>query len=114
MQLRLKELRLEKNLTQEKLAEAVGCSKGAYSKYETGKRDPSIILLIRLADYFGVSVDYILGREVNPFSALTGKEIELIKKLRGSNLAVKESIPDIIDTLSYNYKAFSGNIGSKK
>lgn len=61
---RLKQLRGEK--TQEKVADDLGLSRRAYSSYETGDREPPKDVLIKLADYFGVSVDYLLERSDSP------------------------------------------------
>ena len=59
---RLKDLRNEKGLSQDKLADDLGVSKGAISYYETGQRAPDIVVLSAMADYFKVSADYLLGR----------------------------------------------------
>ena len=60
--MRLKELRTEKGATQKEVAEFIYCSPLVYSRYEREEREPDIDALCRLADYFGVSVDYIVGR----------------------------------------------------
>lgn len=63
---RLKQLRKEKKgLTQEMVAKQIGIAKTTYSAYEQGKRQPDYDTLNRLAKYFNVSVDYLLG---NTFS----------------------------------------------
>lgn len=59
---RLKELRKEKNLRQEQVAVALDISMSAYCHYEQGKREPTASVLWRMADYYDVSVDYLLGR----------------------------------------------------
>jgi len=59
---RLKELRLEKELSQKQLGEIVNMSKMAISHWEHGNSEPSILQLIILADYFQVSVDYLIGK----------------------------------------------------
>lgn len=59
---RLRHLRKEKQITQEKLAERFFITKSAVSKYETGINTPENKLLQDMADFFGVSVDYLLGR----------------------------------------------------
>ncbi len=61
--LRLQKLRLEHHLSQEYLAEEIGCSKGAISFYELGKRTPDIIFLDKVSRYFKVSLDFLMGRE---------------------------------------------------
>ncbi|WP_079707677.1 helix-turn-helix domain-containing protein [Paraliobacillus ryukyuensis] len=64
---RLMLMRRQKNLTQENLANILDVSKGAISKYEKGTASPSYKILWRLADYFNVSVDYLIGKS-NSFS----------------------------------------------
>lgn len=59
----LRELREKRGLTLEQVADAVGLRNQYVSNYELGKRKPDYDTLCRLADFFGVSVDYILGRE---------------------------------------------------
>ena len=59
---RLLELRQEHNLTQKQLAKVLNISQRSYSHYETGSRQIPIELLIALADYYDVSIDYIVGR----------------------------------------------------
>ena len=61
---RLKELRKANGLTQDQLAEVFNMSTRAISTWETGERSPTIEMLVRLADYFDVSTDYLLGRTV--------------------------------------------------
>lgn len=56
------ELRKDKGLLQKELAQLLGVSIGTVSNYETGVHNPEIETLIKLADYFNVSVDYMLGR----------------------------------------------------
>ena len=60
---RLRELRVRKNLDKKTLAELCGLSKDMIGQYERGERQPSAKSLMALADYFDVSVDYLLGRE---------------------------------------------------
>ena len=64
--MRLKELRKKRQISQLKLAIDLNMNQNSISRYETGEREPSISDLIRIADYFGVSVDYLLGRTDNP------------------------------------------------
>ena len=59
---RLRELREEMELTQKQLAVILGMSQTGYSKYETGENDLPTARLIKLADYYKTSTDYILGR----------------------------------------------------
>lgn len=59
---RLKELRKEKGLTQKQLAEQTEMSERGIQNYELGERKPAFDVLIALADYFDVSLDYLCGR----------------------------------------------------
>lgn len=59
----LKEMRLEKGINQVNLASALGVSKGIISMWETGQREPTLSSLVAIADYFGVTLDYLVGRE---------------------------------------------------
>lgn len=60
--MRIKELRKAKGISQLKLAMDLNTSQNTISRYETGEREPGIAELIKLADYFHVSVDYLIGR----------------------------------------------------
>lgn len=64
--MRIKELRKTKNISQLKIALDLNMSQNTISRYETGEREPSIADLIKLADYFKVSIDYLVGRTDDP------------------------------------------------
>lgn len=59
---RLKELRKNHNLTKEDVAKKIHISRPTYTEYEIGKKRPSLDTLIKLADLFKVSLDYLTGR----------------------------------------------------
>ncbi len=59
----LKTARENVGLTQSQVAEKLGISDGTYKNYEQGKREPNNALLVKIADLYGVSTDYLLGRE---------------------------------------------------
>lgn len=63
---RLKEIRKSKGITQLKMAMDLNTNQNTISRYETGEREPSINELIKIADYFNVSIDYLLERTNNP------------------------------------------------
>lgn len=64
--MRLKELRRKKGISQLRLATELNTTQNTISRYETGEREPGIDELIKIADYFNVSVDYLIGRTGNP------------------------------------------------
>ena len=61
--MRIKELRTQRHITQLKMAMDLNMSQNTISRYENGEREPGIVELIRIADYFHVSIDYLVGRE---------------------------------------------------
>ncbi len=63
---RIRDLREDRDLKQRELAEYLHCSQQVYSNYELGQRDIPSEVLIRLSDFYNVSVDYILGLTANP------------------------------------------------
>lgn len=63
---RLKELRKKRRMSQVTLAMELNMNQNSISRYETGEREADYKTLIAFADYFNVSVDYLLGRTDNP------------------------------------------------
>ena len=61
-----KKVRTELGFTQKQAAEGIGVSEQSYQRYEYGKVVPSALVLITLADYFDVSLDYLVGRSDDP------------------------------------------------
>lgn len=59
---RIRDLREDKDMTQTQIAQILHCSQRVYSNYERGEVDIPTDILIRLADFHGVTVDYLLGR----------------------------------------------------
>ena len=55
-------LRNEQGLTQEQAAEGQGITYRSYRRYESGEREPTASVLVRMADFYGVSLDYLVGR----------------------------------------------------
>ena len=64
--MRLKDIREDNDLKQEEIAKILNIKQNTYSQYETGNRQIPIDLLIKLADFYNISVDYILRRTDNP------------------------------------------------
>lgn len=62
---RIRDLREEKSMTQKQIAEILGMSQTGYSKYETGENDIPTAVLIKLANFYNTSIDYMLGRTDN-------------------------------------------------
>ena len=66
---RIRGLREDRDLFQKDIAEYLNCTQVCYSRYELGMRDIPTDVLIKLAEYYGTSTDYLLGRtdEINPY-----------------------------------------------
>ena len=64
--MRLKELRKSKSLSQQKLADMIGTSKSSINMYERGEREPGLDTIEAFADFFNVDLDYLLGKSDIP------------------------------------------------
>ena len=63
---RIRDLREDRDLTQKQVAEMLGMSQTGYSKCETGENDIHTDILIKLANFYGTSIDYLLEQTTNP------------------------------------------------
>lgn len=87
LSMRLKQLRVDKHLKQEQVADLIGVTKSAVSAYENDLRQPSFEILIRLANLYNVTTDYLLGRSDTrslDLSDLTIAETTLVCELVAS------------------------------
>lgn len=78
---RLRELRLNKNLSQAELAKKLGVSKSRISMYELGEREPDFYTLELIADFFNVDMDYLLGKKAVSTYVMSAKDKETIDYL---------------------------------
>ncbi len=99
----LKYLRNIKGISQNKLAEIVNVSQQSINKYENHNVEPDISTLIKLADYFNTSVDFLIGHtEINRIIEkvercdLNSDEMEVVEKYRIISIKEKESIKLIL------------------
>jgi len=85
---RIAALRKQRKMTQEELADALGISRAALSHYEQGRREPDFETVQKIASFFGVSTDYLLGRTDDPTpSEISGSAL---KRMLRSMLLEKE------------------------
>lgn len=101
MKEQLQELRKGKNLTQEEAAELFGVKLSTYQKYERDAISPSYETLIKIADFYGVTTDYLLGREKapDPFGDLelsTEDEQEVFRKYMSLPENVRAIMLDVL------------------
>ena len=78
---RIRELREDRDLRQSDLAKETGIDQRTISNYETGKSNPDSYALIKLAEYFGVSIDYLVGRTKRDFFGKEDK-IRFIEEIK--------------------------------
>ena len=86
----LKILRKKTNLTQKEVADAVGITFQTYSYYETGRTNPTPEMLCKLADFFGVTVDELLGRTAQLFDDARVPKTEVQELFDRLNVAEQE------------------------
>ena len=80
---RLKELRKNKQLTQEEIAQILNTQQRTYSGYEIGRSEPNIDTLIKLANFYNVTIDYLIGRDyANDIGYLSDAERELLNNFK--------------------------------
>lgn len=99
---RIRELRKNHNLTQKDFADIMGMSRGAINKYETGERTPDIYTLIKFANYFGVSMDYLVDHKVST-KEKTAYEIVAMFDRKGlsSNDIGSDKFKKLFDIVNY-------------
>lgn len=104
--MRLRELRESRGLSQRTIADYLGCSTVVYSRYETGAREPSIDVLIRLAEYYGSSVDYLIGRNVSsPLPSISSEETRLLAAYRQADAIYRSVALEMLETHPANPSA---------
>lgn len=94
---RIAALREKSKLTQEELAAKIGISRASLSHYEKNRRDPDYTVLTRLADFFRVSVDYMLGRSDDPTGIQDTTVKELAENLELTDAQLLENFSFTVD-----------------
>ena len=76
-------LRNQKKISQGEVAKLLNITQASYNRYEAGINEPNIEKLIKLADYYNVSIDYLVGRDTsNDIGYLNEQETQLVKIFR--------------------------------
>lgn len=100
MREKLKQLRKEKNLSQVEMANILNVHQTAISQWEQGRTTPDMQTLIKIADYFQVTVDSLLGKNsatVDSYNSLTANEKQLIKKYRLLDQHGQKAVNSVLD-----------------
>lgn len=95
--IKLKELRNKIGISQKEVAQKVGINYSMYNRYENGLNEPDLATVIKLADFFGVSVDTLLGHECEMLDKrkLSKEQNEIV------DLALKFNLKQQYDALGY-------------
>lgn len=114
---RIKELRMRNGISQQELGDLIGVTKVSVCGYETGSRSPNIETLEALASAFGISVDYLLGREIPIVNDGTRKyvgsisieDVLLIQELRHYPTLYNKVLKDVKRSVSIINKKISSD-----
>lgn len=96
--MRIKELREEKQISQKKLAEIIGTSQRNIGRWENEENEPSYLQIVKLADFFECSIDYLVGRE-DDFGIIENKKYELTDREQKMLSIFKQLIPEMQDNV---------------
>lgn len=104
----LKKIRNKKGLTQAEVAAKLGITYQAYAHYETGRRQPDPEMLLKMANLFGVSTDYLLGRDETPTltipKTLTDTQIAFTEGIKDLDEEELQQVADFVDFLKNRKK----------
>lgn len=97
---RLKELRAQVGYTQQELAEKIGTKQQTYAGYENGRHEPSIDILIQIANLFDVSMDFITARKIDENNGNdVSRELEDYERLK---IATMDNIMELLEHRQHN------------
>lgn len=103
----LKTLRKINGITQKELAEKLKIKQNSYSDWENGKSEPNIEMLVRIADYFDVSLDYLMGGKMKNIT----EEFSLcLKKIRMKRKLSQKQIAEELKISQQQYSKWEGGI----
>jgi len=86
----LREIRVNRNLKVQEVSDYLCCLPSVYSRYESGKREPSIDVLLKLSKLYEVSVDYLIGNDGAFDTSITQNEATMIEAMRHADERAQE------------------------
>ncbi len=101
--MRITQLRKRNNWSQTELAKKIRASREIVSRYERDESAPSVEILARLAEVFGVTADFLIG--ISEFASLDKLTVQRIKDIEGLDRETRTILFNLIDTYIQNYKA---------
>ena len=115
---RMKLLREQHNLNQTEVAKVLNISRQAYNFYENEKRDPDTSMLIRIADFYNVSLDYLLGRTNDPSPLVKEKtpsyQEEVLRDIEDITPEMASEVRQFINYLKHKEETAAGAAVGKK
>ncbi len=96
----LKKIRIEKGITQKEIAASVGVANSTYSLYESGKREPNVEMIKKIAQALNTTGNTLLGMESNCSETLNFEEQRLIENYRKMNSASKQILNALTELLA--------------
>ena len=109
-QIRLKELREKAGYSQQSFADAIGVKQSTVGNWEAGAREPKLEVMQKLADFFDVSVDYLIGRDNTPKPR---KDVEQKKEISDEDIKFALFGGDVTDEAYEDVKRFAQFIKEK-
>jgi transcriptional regulator with XRE-family HTH domain len=97
---RLKKLRKERNLSQDEVGKPLNISGRTVGNYESGEREPSLGTLIKIADFYDVSLDYLMGRTDSRGLDSVSEEVSILEKLPDE---AKDEVRVLLEYIRYKY-----------
>lgn len=108
--MQLREYRLKSGKLQKQVAADLGIDRSRYVKWETGKSEPPAEIILRLADYYGVSVDELLGRETAyQAGTMAGLKLDEKRLLREFRKLSVEGKAKVFEFVMMAYHSFPGD-----
>jgi transcriptional regulator with XRE-family HTH domain len=97
---RLKKLRKERNLSQDEVGIPLNISGRTVGNYESGEREPALDTLIKIADFYGVSADYLLGRTESRGVDSVNEEVSMLENLPDK---ARDEVRVLMEYIRYKY-----------
>ena len=100
----LKEIRVSRKLKVQEVSDYLCCLPSVYSRYENGKREPSIDILLKLSKLYGVSVDCLIGNDEVVDTSITEKEAAMISAMRQADERARQDAIALLELHKGNKK----------
>ena len=99
-----KEIRVSRKLKVQEVSDYLCCLPSVYSRYENGKREPSIDILLKLSKLYGVSVDCLIGNDEVVGTSITEKEAAMISAMRQADERARQDAIALLELHTGNKK----------